>query len=103
MQKLPVMFLRCEEQSLGVVEQLPPLLDRHYGQIGACHGGILYYCMGIQYSENAWLHRYCGRNASPMITDQSLVRGTFSLWVAIARPDELPDSITKEKAPVRGL
>lgn len=35
----PVMFLRREEQRLGVVEQLPPLLDRHYGQIGACHGG----------------------------------------------------------------
>lgn len=40
MQKLPMMFLRREEQCLGVVEQLSPLLDRHYRQIDACHGGI---------------------------------------------------------------
>jgi hypothetical protein len=90
MQKLPVMFLRCEEQGLGVVEQLPPLLDRHYGQIGACHGGILYYCMDIQYSENARLHRYYGRNAPAMRTDQSLRMAMHRLDGEIVPADAKP-------------
>lgn len=87
MQKLPMMFLRCEEQGLGVVEQLPPLFDRHYGQIGACHGGNPYYCMDIRYSENSRLPRCYGGTAPAMRTDQSFDRDTFSLGVAMRRPD----------------
>lgn len=46
-----MMFLRREEQRLGVVEELPPLSARHYGQVGACHGGILYCFIDIQFRK----------------------------------------------------
>jgi hypothetical protein len=38
LQSLPMMFLRREEQYLGVVKQLLLLFDRHHWQISACHG-----------------------------------------------------------------
>lgn len=96
------MFLRCEEQGLGVVEQLSPLLDRHYGQIGACHGGILYSCMDIQYSENARLHRYCGRNAPAMRTDRSLEPDRFSSGVAMPRPNGKGDATLRRNGEMQG-
>ncbi|RMR62299.1 hypothetical protein ALP84_200062 [Pseudomonas cichorii] len=49
LQPLPMMFLRREEQYLGVVKQLLLLFDRHHWQISACHGDPpMIGCMHIQ-------------------------------------------------------